>query len=134
MGEGKGATEDRKDINVRLLDDKPSLLRTELNILFLLLVVSTFLVPLFVQDLTIRLLAIEVGILLVSLKFAYFLHNESKVIKAEFWTLASIEWRLSKISKDLQEQKETLQKLLTTSSTGSDNKEGEKEVSQGESQ
>ena len=111
---------DRKQIE-RLIQKKPTRLRTEINILFLTLVVGAFLIPIFVEHMTVRLICIETGILLLSLKFAYFLRNEAKVNHFEFWTLASIEWRLNEIQKELREQNRLLSELLNR--TGGEDRE-----------
>ena len=113
---------DRKQIE-KLIRRKPTRLRTEINILFLTLVVGAFLIPIFVEHMTVRLICIETGILLLSLKFAYFLRNEAKVNHFEFWTLASIEWRLNEIQKELREQNRLLSELLKRTGAKDDEEE-----------
>jgi len=47
------------------------------------------------------LFSIEIGILLVSMKIIWMIHQQSKVNHFEFWILNSIEYRLNDISNRL---------------------------------
>ena len=47
------------------------------------------------------LFSIEIGILLVSMKIIWMIHQQSKVSHFEFWILNSIEYRLNDISNRL---------------------------------
>lgn len=49
------------------------------------------------------LFSIELGILLVSLKIIWMIHNQAKVEHFQFWMLNSIEFRLNGITKKLGE-------------------------------
>lgn len=68
-----------------------------LNHLFLILVVSAFVIALLFQEW--RVLTVEVAILLVSLKLVYLVSQEAKVNHFQFWMLSSIEWRLNDLGK-----------------------------------
>jgi hypothetical protein len=50
---------------------------------------------------TLELPAVEVGLVLLSIKIFIFLHNEAKVIHFQFWMLSSLEWRMNDINKRL---------------------------------
>ncbi|MFH1846809.1 MAG: hypothetical protein ABH869_04555 [Candidatus Omnitrophota bacterium] len=51
----------------------------------------------------IRLIMIEIGILLLSLKLVYFLEAHTMLNHFQFWILSSLEWRLDRIDKDLRQ-------------------------------
>ena len=53
--------------------------------------------------------AIEIGLILISIKIFIFLHNEAKVIHFQFWMLSSLEWRMNEISKRLSQIDKNLQ-------------------------
>jgi len=56
--------------------------------------------------------AVEVGLVLLSLKLFMFLHNESKVIHFQFWMLSSLEWRINDNNKRLARIDENIQRLV----------------------
>ncbi|MFC1502141.1 hypothetical protein ACFL6A_01855 [bacterium] len=53
--------------------------------------------------------AIEIGLILISIKIFIFLHNEAKVIHFQFWMLSSLEWRMNEISKRLSQIDKNIQ-------------------------
>jgi len=63
-------------------------------------ILGTFLGAFFLPE-KFHLPAMEVGLVLLSIKIFMFLHNESKVIHFQFWMLSSLEWRLNDMSKRL---------------------------------
>lgn len=69
-----------------------------INESFLFLVIVAFVLPFFFQQIS-AAIAIEIAILLVSLKLFYFLYQSAKVNHFQFWMLSSIEWRLNEIGK-----------------------------------
>ena len=73
----------------------------------MLFVITAFVVAVIYEGFP-RLVSIEVGILLVSLKIAYFLNNEAKINHFEFWVLSSLEWRMN----DLVKRMDNLEKML----------------------
>lgn len=73
-----------------------------INEVFLFLVLITFILPFFVDFISANI-AIEIAILLVSLKLFYFLYQSAKVNHFQFWMLSSIEWRLNELSKKINE-------------------------------
>jgi hypothetical protein len=67
-------------------------------------VVSLFFLSLLTEG-KLRTAAIEIGLLLLSLKFAHFLYNEAKVIHYQFWILKSIEGQLLQLTREIREIK-----------------------------
>ena len=53
---------------------------------------------------------IELGMLLLSLKIIWMVHNQMKVNHFQFWILNSIEFRLNAVAKKLKDLDENLQK------------------------
>jgi len=56
--------------------------------------------------------AVEVGLVLLSIKIFMFLRNEAKVIHFQFWMLSSLEWRLNDMSKRLADLDENMEKIV----------------------
>ncbi|MCK4640218.1 MAG: hypothetical protein KAU06_02670 [Candidatus Marinimicrobia bacterium] len=54
------------------------------------------------------LFAIEIGILVVSLKIIWMIYKQTKVEHFQFWILNSIEFRLNSVSKQLNDIEEKL--------------------------
>ncbi|MBD3379701.1 MAG: hypothetical protein GF408_04480 [Candidatus Omnitrophica bacterium] len=73
-----------------------------INFCFAVLVISVFALSI-IWGGRMRYLMIEVGILLLSLKFIYFLASHTRLNHFQFWILSSLEWRLDKIEKSLKE-------------------------------
>ena len=65
-------------------------------------VITTFVISIFMRD-TPRLIMIEVGVLLISLKIIYYFHRQARINHFQFWILSSIEWRLNEIVKKINE-------------------------------
>ena len=57
---------------------------------------------------TSRMVFIDVGLLLLSLKLAYHLHTEAKVNHAQFWILATLEDRLLDVITELRSLRKEL--------------------------
>lgn len=70
------------------------------NAIFAILVLAVFAMSI-VWGGRLRYLMIEIGILLLSLKFVYFLMAHTRLNHFQFWVLSSLEWRLDKIEKVL---------------------------------
>ena len=88
---------------------KPTIFGKVMNIGMLIFILMTLCTaPFLPKDL--ELPAVEVGLVLLSIKIFMFLHNEAKVIHFQFWMLSSLEWRkneiatrLSRLDKNRQE-------------------------------
>ena len=72
------------------------------NFFWMAAIITTFVISIFMRD-TLRLMMIEVGVLLISLKVVYYFHRQAKVNHFQFWILSSIEWRINEIVKKLNE-------------------------------
>lgn len=99
---------------------KPTKGEKAVNIIFVILVICAFIAALLFEGFP-RLLSIEIGILFVSLKIAYFLSNEAKVNHFEFWILSSLEWRLNDVIKRM----DRLEKILKETQGESEHNEPE---------
>jgi len=75
-----------------------------INLVWIIAVVLIFIISIFVEN-TARLILIELGSLLVSIKVIYYFHNQAKINHFQFWILTSIEWRVNEIAKKLSEFK-----------------------------
>ncbi len=81
---------------------KPRLKGKILNIAFVLAVCGAFAASLLTSGIS-RIASIDLGLVLLSLKFAYHLHTEAKVNHAQFWILSTIEDRLLDIIRELRQ-------------------------------
>jgi len=72
------------------------------NIVFTMLLIFSFMLPAFFHGVT-RLITIEIGVLLISIKIIYSLSNEARVNHFEFWILSTIEWRLHDLANKVEE-------------------------------
>ena len=55
--------------------------------------------------------AVELGIVLLSLKIFFFLQNEAKVTHFQFWMLSSLEWRMNNMARRLDKLEGHMEKL-----------------------
>ena len=79
---------------------KPTTIGNVMNYAMLVFILMTLVsAPFLPKDL--ELPAVEVGLVLLSIKIFYFLHNEAKVIHFQFWMLSSLEWRMNDIARHL---------------------------------
>ncbi|MDF1567312.1 MAG: hypothetical protein P1P77_04780 [Spirochaetaceae bacterium] len=69
-----------------------------INIAFLLIILILFILELTTHFLP-RLISLELGVLLVSIKIVFMIHSQQKVNHFEFWILNSIEYRMNETSK-----------------------------------
>ncbi len=90
---------------------KPTPMSKAITVLLIVFVLATLVAaPFLPKDL--ELPAVEVGIVLLSLKIFFFLQNEAKVTHFQFWMLSSLEWRMNEISKRLGRIDENTAKLV----------------------
>jgi hypothetical protein len=80
---------------------KPRLKGRILNALFVVAVLAAFATSLLTHGIP-RIISIDEGVLLLSLKLAYHLHTEARVNHAQFWILTTIEDRLLNIISELR--------------------------------
>lgn len=79
------------------------------NLFWTVVVIAIFIFSIFMHN-TLRLIMIEVGVLLVSLKIIYYFRRQARVNHFQFWILSSIEWRVNELSKKLDEMPEGIGK------------------------
>jgi len=72
-----------------------------INIAFLLIILILFVLEITTHYLP-RLISLEIGVLLVSIKIVFMIHSQQKVNHFEFWILNSIEYRMNEMSKMLR--------------------------------
>jgi len=77
---------------------KPTIIGKLVNYGMLTVILITLAAAPFIPQ-ELELPAIEIGLILISVKIFMFLHNEAKVIHFQFWMLTSLEWRMNEISK-----------------------------------
>ncbi len=82
------------------------------NTTIFVLVVAAFGVGIFfIQDEWVGKIALEVAVLLISIKLGFFLHNSVKFNHYSFWVFAAFENRLLEVKQQLQEQVKLLREL-----------------------
>ena len=59
------------------------------------------------------IISVEIGVLLVSLKIAWMIHEQQKVNHFQFWILTSLEYRINEIYKKVS----VLEKYISKSNT-----------------
>ena len=82
----------------------PTFKKKLLNMLFIVAIMSCFAVPFIFKGW--HLPMIEFGIVLISLKIIFLLHNNSRQMHFMFWMLSSLEWRLNEITKEIKANKQ----------------------------
>lgn len=73
-----------------------------INIVFLSIVVSLFALGAIFKTIS-MVLSLELGVLLVSLKIAWMIHEQSKVNHFQFWVLTTVEFKVTELSSKIQE-------------------------------
>ncbi len=74
---------------------------TGINIAFLLIIAALFVIEVTTELLPV-LISLEIGVLLVSIKIIWMIHNLNKFYHFQFWVLNSIEFRLNDIVKKVR--------------------------------
>ena len=69
-----------------------------INIGFLAVILGLFILEL-TTDYLPRLMSLELGVLMVSIKIVFMIHSQQKVNHFQFWILNSIEFRMNDMSK-----------------------------------
>ncbi len=69
-----------------------------INLIFLSIVVVTFLMGAIFHKIELAL-SLELGVLLVSIKIAWMIHDQQKTNHFQFWILNSLEFRINEIHK-----------------------------------
>jgi len=92
---------------------KPTIAGKVINVAMLAFILMTLIAAPFLPK-ELELPAVEVGLVLLSLKIFMFLRNEAKVIHFQFWMLSSLEWRMNDMAKRLARIDDNIQKLTET--------------------
>ena len=91
---------------------KPTRMSKVITVLMIVFILATLVAaPLLPQN--IELPAVELGIVLLSLKIFFFLQNEAKVTHFQFWMLSSLEWRMNDMAKRLTRMDENIEKIAS---------------------
>jgi len=78
-----------------------------INIGFLAIILGLFIVEL-TTDYLPRLMSLELGVLMVSIKIVFMIHSQQKVNHFQFWILNSIEFRMNDMSKRVRKMERML--------------------------
>lgn len=84
-----------------------------INIAFLIVVMCIFILGMLKKIGFI--LSVEIGVLLVSLKIAWMIHEQQKVNHFQFWILTSLEYRVNEIHKKVATLEKNINKMDITS-------------------
>ena len=79
---------------------KPTAISRVFTIMMIVFIIATLVAAPFLPN-KLELPAVELGIVLLSLKIFFFLQNEAKVTHFQFWMLSSLEWRMNDMAKRL---------------------------------
>jgi len=95
-----------------------------INIGFLVVILGLFVVEL-TTDYLPRLMSLELGVLMVSIKIVFMIHSQQKVNHFQFWILNSIEFRMNDMSKRVRKIEKRLTAGLDTGGrTGGEKSDG----------
>ena len=73
------------------------------NTAFILILVVSVLISLFVHSNTVRLVMIELATVALSVKLLYMMHCQARVNHFQLWMQSSIEWRINEMFKMIRE-------------------------------
>lgn len=74
------------------------------NWLLVILMLVCFLVSLLVDNLSVRLLMLEIAMAMISAKILYLMHCLMRVNHFKVWVLSSMEWRLNELIKIVRDK------------------------------
>jgi hypothetical protein len=69
-----------------------------INIIFLTIVIAVFILGSVLHKIS-MFFSLEIGVLLISLKIAWMIHEQQKINHFQFWILNSLEYKINEISK-----------------------------------
>ncbi len=95
--------EELKEVIGRIGGKNKSRTNKLINIVFLSCVVAIFILGAILHKISMAL-SLEIGVLLVSLKIAWMIHEQEKTNHFQFWMLNSLEYRINEISKKMKSQ------------------------------
>lgn len=75
-----------------------------INAIFIIVIAASVVISVFSGN-ELRLLMIELATVTLSIKIIYLIHCQMRINHFKFWILSSIEWRLTKMRKEIKELK-----------------------------
>lgn len=75
------------------------------NSLLITLTILCFIISLLVENLSVRLLMVELAAATISAKIIYLIHCQMRVNHFKVWVLSSIEWRLNELTRIVKDKK-----------------------------
>jgi len=81
------------------------------TMIFVLVVVAFGVGIFFIRDEWVGKIALEIAVLLISIKLGFYLHNSVKFNHYSFWVFAAFENRLLEVKQQLEEQAKLLREL-----------------------
>ena len=69
------------------------------NLILIIITLICMVISILVENLSVRLLMIEIASALVSIKIIYLIHCQMKINHFKLWVLTSIEWRMNEMMK-----------------------------------
>lgn len=79
-----------------------------INTIFFILLILSFTIPIFVESIP-HIVALDLGLLLISIKIIYSLMQQARVNHYQFWILATLEWRLHDLTSDIKNIRNNLE-------------------------
>mgnify|MGYP006300520249 CR=1 FL=1 len=98
-----------KDLMGRIGGQKYSKRDMILNIIFLAVIVVLFILEFTIKIIP-TLMALEIGVLLVSIKIIFMIHTQQKTNHYQFWVLNSIEFRVNELYKRVRNIEKSVEK------------------------
>ena len=89
---------------------KPTMISRFFTVAMIVFIVATLIAAPFLPQ-RFELPAVEIGLVLLSLKIFFFLQNEAKVTHFQFWMLTSLEWRMNNMARRLDKMESHMEKL-----------------------
>ncbi len=87
-----------RDVIGRIGGKVSSRIDTAVNLAFVLIIATLFVLEITTNFLPV-LISLEIGVLLVSIKIVWMIHNLNKFYHFQFWVLNSIEFRINDLVK-----------------------------------
>jgi len=82
---------------------------TGINVAFMLIIAAFFVLEVTTELLPV-LISLEIGVLLVSIKIVWMIHNHNKFYHFQFWVLNSIEFRINDLVKRVRNIEDSVKK------------------------
>jgi len=83
----------------------PNVKKKILGILMFILLIACFVLSATTESATMRLILIEIGVSLISVKLILMMYDQAKVNHFILWILSSLEWRVNEVHKLVNKNK-----------------------------